>query len=192
MAIGCEMGSPAGVSVYRVCDEAVLKIDVEDKVRSLYDALRKLSDEDVNLLESFSASEATNKPGARYWPGPSGCVHYLKTVHRNSRDALGWLEYARGLLHEEMPGLKEGFEQLVKIWDGIEAKEAQIGVEGGYGQTLDGYWNFCSALCALKSLFPYAYPSPERWMADELSYSGLPIFGVNSGVGFKFVMVGEK
>lgn len=192
MPIGSEIGSPPRVRVYRVCDEAVLKIDVEDNVSSLYDALRKLSDEDVNLLESFSASKATNKPGTRRWPGPSGCVHYLKTVHRSSKNALDWLEYALGHLHEEMPGLKEGFEQLAKIWDDIEAREAQIGVEGGYGHVLDGYWNFCSALCALKSFFPYAYPSPERWMADALSYSGLPIFGVVSGIGYKFEMVAEK
>ena len=112
------------------------------------------------------------------WFGPNGCIHFLKNIHTTSKEAFGWLEYAFGIwgkanskfkvIHDKM------FAEFATEYEEAEAKPATISLVGGYGYIFDGCFHFCDPFCALATFFPNEYLSKYRWIAELLSYSGLP------------------
>ncbi|OHA46031.1 MAG: hypothetical protein A3A80_03045 [Candidatus Terrybacteria bacterium RIFCSPLOWO2_01_FULL_44_24] len=140
------------------------EIAIVDNCRACFEnILGKLDTSPEEVKDFFTVTNM----GPVGWPGPIGCVHYLKTLYPSLESALEWLAYAY-----DYDGHREEFKRIRTLmlveYEKIEMRPATISIQGGYCDLVDGSRHYCSAKCALADNHP-GYTQLSTFVEKELA-----------------------
>ena len=134
-------------SIAQSKDQVNYHINVCDDMDCLLTLLENLKDPEY-YKDHFLPTDMF----AGTWFHPTGCSHYLMSVHGNHIED-SYL-YNNGFWEDEdiTPEVTKELEEIKSLADKTEARYPMVSIVGGFGNILDACHHYCSPECAIRIL----------------------------------------